>query len=285
MENQIEEATMRGIGHDLAGKRKPAKKPEKPKAKPAPLPEPTARMRARIDEAKGRNAKRSMRPQVGADLVGNVLSLRTPHAEVLGWQETMLDAFGTTSHAFLDREANRIVSDQRSSGTPDAKEMASRLNSALAVIAGVEPKNEIEAMLASQMAATHALAMKELGLTGRADYCAQHDAHGSLALKLLRTFAMQTEALAKLKRGGEQTVRVEHVHVYLGGQAIVGTVSTQQPGSRGHDETGRQTDGTIDARALAFTPSAAVPGEDASRDAVSEGRSPWKEAMPDARRR
>jgi hypothetical protein len=28
----------------------------------------------------------------------------------------------------------------------------------------------------------------------------------------------------KLKRGGEQTVRVEHVHVYPGGQAIVEAV-------------------------------------------------------------
>ena len=39
---------------------------------------------------------------------------------------------------------------------------------------------------------------------------------------------MQIEALAKLKRGGEQTVRVEHVHVYPGGQAIVGKVSNQR---------------------------------------------------------
>ena len=36
---------------------------------------------------------------------------------------------------------------------------------------------------------------------------------------------MQVEALAKLRRGGEQTVRVEHVHVYPGGQAVVGNVT------------------------------------------------------------
>jgi len=40
----------------------------------------------------------------------------------------------------------------------------------------------------------------------------QMQAHGALATKLLRTFTSQTEALAKIKRGGEQTVRVEHVH-------------------------------------------------------------------------
>ena len=47
----------------------------------------------------------------------------------------------------------------------------------------------------------------------------------SVALRLLRATTAQMEALAKLKRGGEQTVRVEHVHVHAGGQAIVGNVN------------------------------------------------------------
>ena len=49
---------------------------------------------------------------------------------------------------------------------------------------------------------------------------------GNLAVKLMRTFALQAEALAKLKRGGEQRVKVEHLHVHSGGQAIVGNVQT-----------------------------------------------------------
>ena len=52
-------------------------------------------------------------------------------------------------------------------------------------------------------------------------------------MKLLRTFTVQIEALAKLKRGGEQTVRVEHVHVYPGGQAIVGAISNHRARGRG----------------------------------------------------
>ena len=77
---------------------------------------------------------------------------------------------------------------------------------------------------------------------------------------------------AKLKRGGEQTVRVEHVHVYSGGQAIVGAVSTQRAEGGVADERGRQADGATDARALAFAPGAALFGEDASRDTLPEGR-------------
>ena len=53
---------------------------------------------------------------------------------------------------------------------------------------------------------------------------APDNAHGSLAVKLLRTYAAQVEALARLRHGGEQRVIVQHVNVNEGGQAIVGTV-------------------------------------------------------------
>ena len=95
---------------------------------------------------------------------------------------------------------------------------------------------------------------------------------------------MQMEVLAKLKRGGEQTVRVEHVHVYPGGQAIVGAVSIQRAEGGVADERGNQADGAIDARAIAFAPGAAMFGADAGRDALPEGRGDGQEALPDARR-
>ena len=40
---------------------------------------------------------------------------------------------------------------------------------------------------------------------------------------------VKIEVLAKLRRGGEQTVRVEHVHVHSGGQAVAGHVSRREP--------------------------------------------------------
>jgi hypothetical protein len=36
---------------------------------------------------------------------------------------------------------------------------------------------------------------------------------------------MQVEALTRQRRKGEQNIKVKHVHVYAGGQAIVGNVS------------------------------------------------------------
>jgi hypothetical protein len=42
-------------------------------------------------------------------------------------------------------------------------------------------------------------------------------------VKLLRTFAAQTEALQRYRGKGQQFT-VEHVHDHTGGQAIVGSV-------------------------------------------------------------
>jgi len=89
-----------------------------------------------------------------------------------------------------------------------------------------------------------------------------------MANKLLRAFAMQTEALAKLKRGGEQTVRVEHVHVHPGAQAIVGAVN----GGGGPLEKPRQ------AHALA------LPSPDPKRRLMPILAGDGKETVPHARR-
>jgi len=45
------------------------------------------------------------------------------------------------------------------------------------------------------------------------------------AEQTMRTFANQTEALGRYRGRGEQKMTVEHVHVYQGGQAIVGQVA------------------------------------------------------------
>ena len=46
----------------------------------------------------------------------------------------------------------------------------------------------------------------------------------SAASRLLCTYATQVEALRRLRNGGSQFVRVEHVHVNEGGQAVIGNV-------------------------------------------------------------
>ena len=53
-------------------------------------------------------------------------------------------------------------------------------------------------------------------------------AMASAAARLLRAYVTQVEALRRLRNGGSQTVRVEHVHVNEGGQALIGNVSSER---------------------------------------------------------
>lgn len=101
-----------------------------------------------------------------------------------------------------------------------------QLNGLVATVAGVEPRDPTEMMLAAQMAITHELAM----MTGRQVHCArlrpQQETAERAFNKLTRTFTTQMEALRKHRNGGQQKVTVEHVMVNDGGQAIVGNVAT-----------------------------------------------------------
>jgi hypothetical protein len=138
------------------------------------------------------------------------------------------------------------------------------LNAALAAVLSVEPKNETEAMLAVQMYGTHELAMEMLARGKHAETYEALENYGNLATKLLRTCTAQVEALNKLRRGGEQTVRVEHVHVYPGGQAIVGPVTHLQGGGGVQENFGQPHEELVRCT-------------DSERNGVSEGSSKRKE--------
>jgi hypothetical protein len=261
---------------------KTARGPEGKASKPI-RPEPTPQKIARMAEAKRRNAERLERPSIGLtrdEPKGGKIVVEIDVSRA--GRETILDAFGTTSMDFVQAELEHLSNYQR--GREPSGQEQRNLNAAIAVIDGTRPENEAAAMLASQMAVTHSLAMDMLGRAKRAELIPQADSAGSLAVKLLRTYTAQVEALAKLKRGGEQTVRVEHVHVYPGGQAIVGAVSNRKGEGGGVDERARQADGASDLRAITFAPSAALLSPDASWNALPEGSGDGEETLSDARR-
>ncbi len=200
-------------------------KPKKAKAvAPVPeKPEPTARDIAAGNEARERILARRKRPQVVGSPQSPIVA-DSPHSDTTLFRHSIADTFGTTSDAFVNRSLSHLSTALQRSGAGNLD----GLNAGLAVVAGVQPENEVEAMLAIQMAATHEAALSMLAIARSEATVPAIQAAGGLAVKLLRTFTAQTEALAKLRRKGEQTVRVEHVNVYPGGQAIVGHVHHQR---------------------------------------------------------
>jgi hypothetical protein len=93
------------------------------------------------------------------------------------------------------------------------------------MIEAAAPRDEIEGALAIQMACTHTAAMAILAKMDSGFGTERRiAAFGSTAARLMKAFVMQMEVLRRLRSGGQQVVRVEHVHVNDGGQALIGNV-------------------------------------------------------------
>ena len=75
------------------------------------------------------------------------------------------------------------------------------------------------------MACTHTAAMAVLGRLGGGHGGDRNVAMmATAAARLVRAYATQVEALRRLRSGGSQFVRVEHVHINEGGQAVIGNI-------------------------------------------------------------
>lgn len=116
----------------------------------------------------------------------------------------------------------------------DSAPGAKSLNCNVQRLAGIAPQNTLESMMGVQMVGCHNAATEFLRRALRPDQTtAGVDLNVNRATKLLRTFTAQVEALQKLRGKGQQTVRVEHVTVNAGGQAIVGHVEHKAGGEGG----------------------------------------------------
>src|ERR1700758_4516186 len=101
----------------------------------------------------------------------------------------------------------------------------------------------------AQVAAVHTAMMTFAWRLAHVKTIPQQDSAERAFNKLGRTFAAQVEALKRYRSRGDQTVRVEHVTVNEGGQAIVGNVA-HRGGGNGDDGGGDpKSRGATNARA------------------------------------
>lgn len=99
------------------------------------------------------------------------------------------------------------------------------LNFMMSVIRGIDPRDQVESMLAAQMAAAQMASMGCARKLMNAEYQEQRESAERSFNRLCRTYTAQMEALKRYRSKGQQTVRVERVTVNDGGQAIVGPVN------------------------------------------------------------
>jgi hypothetical protein len=140
------------------------------------------------------------------------------------WEASLENLFGTADPNAAGQFFNDLgglVTDV-SNPTLDSE----TINAALAVIHGIQPRDEIEAMLALQMVGIYKASLRCLRVANREDATFEgRDVNLKHATKLTRTYTAQMEALNKYRGKGQQKMTVEHVHVHEGGQAIVGNVT------------------------------------------------------------
>jgi len=126
------------------------------------------------------------------------------------WNCTLLNqTLGTLWLDYSDKEA----SDRRQRAT-------------IAGLHGIGPKDELEGMIAAQLLAAHNAAMEchRRAMFGGQTFEGRRE-NLNQANKLSRTFVTLLEALDRHRGKGQQKVPVEHLHLHVGGQAVVGAVA------------------------------------------------------------
>jgi hypothetical protein len=156
---------------------------------------------------------------------GNVASFGAPDLKEDTWRRRLKAAFSTESDAFVEVSLHQLQAAARLPGEGPS-EIA--MNAAIAMIAADNPGNETEAALSVQAATLHMVAMAVMARIGGAGG-GPHRLPGlaSATAKLIRAYCTTLETRRRLRGCGDQNIRVEHVHVHEGGQAIVGAVATR----------------------------------------------------------
>src|SRR5258708_8431452 len=182
--------------------------------------EPTRHERAALEAYRIREEESRLAPRLRVTENDGATTICPDHPEPSVGSVLLMEALGTTDPDFLDGILLQLLNCGSRAGKGDER----GLNFLLSVIKGVKPRDQVEALLAAQMAAVHAATMTFAWRLARVQTIPQRDSAERAFNKLARTFAAQVEALKRYRSRGDQTVRVEHVTVNEGGQAIVGNV-------------------------------------------------------------
>lgn len=161
---------------------------------------PSERELAVVRKAASRDDDASLAPSI--KLENNQLTFR--HPEPAFGHLLLQEALGSADHDFtaglLYQLANALPKD-----LGPAEE---QINFMISVVKSIKPRDQVEAMLAAQMAVIHAAVMTLGRRLMTVDNIPQQDSAERALNKLARTFAAQLEALKRYRGSGEQQVPV-----------------------------------------------------------------------------
>lgn len=148
---------------------------------------------------------------------GNTLEIRPEQ------REAMLDTLKTDHGVVLRSTLTTAIS---GNGNLEGADGEAAMNVALRLLVELQPQNAMERMLCAQFIACDRAASQCLNIgCNPSNEPESRRKYMGLGIQFQGLLVRQAEALAKLRNGNQQTVKVEHVHVHQGGQAIVGNVT------------------------------------------------------------
>ena len=176
----------------------------------------------------GTEQDRKAPPRVRKPLPRNDQCL-APTPDLESHRKRLREAFGDTmSDEFVDVILGKLVEALRP-GLYDQLEEAT-LNAALATIDSMQPRSELQALLAVEIIAAGFAGLRFLRQSHRQMTEDFINVYGNYAIKLLRLQNEMIQTFDRYQRGNKQTVEVRHVHIHPGGQGVVGIINP--PGDR-----------------------------------------------------
>jgi len=206
-----------------------AMKPEKRKsaADQKAVYKPSERERLALLKQIERSKGEPTVPRIKVVTDGKVKKILPDHADAAVAGGLLLEALGTADADFAQGILEQLIRAATHGGKINERE----LNFMFSIVKGIKPTDQLETMLATQMASVHVTAMRSARHFSMVETLPQQDSADRVLNKIMRTFIMQMEALKRHWTGGEQKVTVQHVSVSEGGQAIVGNVTQSVPGA------------------------------------------------------
>jgi len=156
-------------------------------------------------------------------------NIRADHPDIRVGGILAMQSIGTANEHVYTGLVGQLVDLVRA---PDGTVNEDHLNRALSLVQEIKPRDGVEGMLAVQMAGVHLAAMQAAKRLAKVENIPQQDSASRMFNQLSRTFVAQVEGLKKYRATGEQTVKVQHITVSDGGQAVVAG-SMQTGGGRG----------------------------------------------------
>jgi hypothetical protein len=181
--------------------------------------EPTSHERAAAQRLLDQRKNRAPAPKYKVTVGNGRTAIEPDHAEPAAAFALLANAFSTSDAYFAEGLLYQLANVSRT-----GKDITTReLNTMIATVHAVGPRDPTEALLAVQMAAIHQATMVAARRLNHVDTIDQQDSASNMFNKLARTFAAQIEALKRYRTSGEQNVKVTHQHVSVNAnQAVVG---------------------------------------------------------------